>query len=345
MRKSVAAVILLLAVAFVVFSLAELQNVVNALSKANAVFLGAAFLFQIVGLYNTAATFGALYRLVGLSESRRRLFLMTSAANFLNVIAPSGGVGGIAVLLDGARRRGIASGRVIVVGVLYLIYEYAALLSVVALGLAALSRRHALHAAELIAAGSLLALALVLVLVLVLGYTSSDRLGRLLAGLARLANRLLRPFLRRDWLRLEAAHGFARDVAAGISTIRGSGGRLIWPLLFTLNNKALLLCVLASTFLALDTPFSAGTLLGGFAASYLFFYFSPTPSGVGFVEGVMPAALSALRVPLAEAVLITLAFRAVTLWFPLAVGGVAFRLLQRQPKVEGALEPEPGPAQ
>jgi uncharacterized membrane protein YbhN (UPF0104 family) len=31
-------------------------------------------------------------------------------------------------------------------------------------------------------------------------------------------------------------------------------------------------------------------------------------------------------------VLITLVYRAITFWFPLAVGAVAFRLLQRQPK-------------
>ena len=72
--------------------------------------------------------------------------------------------------------------------------------------------------------------------------------------------------------------------------------------------------------------------MGGFAIGYLFLIVSPTPSGLGVVEGVMTVVLSTLRVPLGAAALITLTYRAVTFWFPLAVGGVAFRILQQKPK-------------
>jgi hypothetical protein len=123
-------------------------------------------------------------------------------------------------------------------------------------------------------------------------------------------------------------------MAEGIATIRGSRKNLIWPFLLSLNNKALLMCVLAFTFLALGTPFTAGTIVGGFSISYLFAYASPTPSGMGFVEGILPLALHTMTVPLTQAVLITLAFRALTLWLPLLVGAIAFRLLQRQATVK-----------
>jgi uncharacterized protein (TIRG00374 family) len=167
---------------------------------------------------------------------------------------------------------------------------------------------------------------------LVLGYKAPDTLGKVLAWLVRLANRVLKPFVHRDVLKVESAYRFSREVAEGIATIRGSGTKLIWPFLFTLNNKALLLCVLASTFLALNTPFTIGTLVGGFSISYLFFYASPTPSGVGFVEGIMPAALNALKVPITEAILITLVFRAMTIWLPFFIGAAALRLLHRPPE-------------
>jgi hypothetical protein len=41
----------------------------------------------------------------------------------------------------------------------------------------------------------------------------------------------------------------------------------------------------------------------------------------------MPLALTSLRVPWSEAVIITLAYRGVTFWLPLGVGAVAFRIL------------------
>jgi uncharacterized protein (TIRG00374 family) len=94
-----------------------------------------------------------------------------------------------------------------------------------------------------------------------------------------------------------------------------------------LNNFALLLCVLAFTFLTLGTPFTIGTLVAGFAISYLFLIVSPTPSGLGVMEGVMTLVLTTLGVKLEAAALITLTYRFITFWFPLMVGAVAFRIL------------------
>ena len=72
-----------------------------------------------------------------------------------------------------------------------------------------------------------------------------------------------------------------------------------------------------------------GMIIGGFAISYLFLIVSPTPSGIGIVEGIMPLALSSLRVPWSQAVIITLAYRGITFWFPLGAGALAFRALNR----------------
>ena len=44
----------------------------------------------------------------------------------------------------------------------------------------------------------------------------------------------------------------------------------------------------------------------------------------------MPLALSSLRVPWSEAVIITLAYRGITFWLPLGFGAVAFRMLERE---------------
>jgi uncharacterized protein (TIRG00374 family) len=340
-KKIIVIIVVLLAAAFIIFGLSELKQILEVLKKSNPVFLLVAFGFEIACLFNNAATFNALYRLVGLKERRWRFFLLTTAANFINLIAPSGGVGGIAVFIDAARKRNLSTARVMVVGVLYLVYEYAALFCILLLGFIVLIRRNNLNAGELVAASLLLVVALADGAMLVLGYKAPGKLGNVLAWLARLANRVLKPFLHREVLKVESAHRFSREVAEGIATIRGSRRNLIWPFLFTLNNKALLICVLASTFLAVNTPFTIGTLVGGFSISYLFFYASPTPSGVGFVDGIMPAALNTLRVPITEAVLITLVFRAMTIWFPFLVGAAALRVLHRPQ--EGSQEGRPAP--
>ena len=332
MRKIVIVIVLLLGIALVIFSFAELKNISDTLKHSNWRFLAVALFFECLWLYNVAITYGVLYRLVGLHEDKKRLLLVSTAATFVNVIAPTAGIGGMAVFLDDAKRRNHSSGRVTVVGALFVLFDYVAFLCVLALGWVVLIRRNNLNAGEITASLILLGLAIAFAALIYLGYRSATALGNALAWMARLVNRVLRPFIHREYLSEGRAHEFSAEMGEGLSTIRGKKRNLIWPFLFALNSKALLICVLAFTFLAFGTPFTVGTLVGGFSIGYLFLIVSPTPSGLGIVEGMLTVALNTLRVKLDAAVLITLIYRALTFWFPLAVGGVAFRLLQGKPK-------------
>jgi uncharacterized protein (TIRG00374 family) len=148
--------------------------------------------------------------------------------------------------------------------------------------------------------------------------------------MARLVNRILNPFLHRDYLSEARAHEFAHEMAYDLKSLPEKYQNLFIPLLYSLAGKALLMGVLVSVFMAFQVPFSAGTIIGGFAIAYLFLIVTPTPAGVGIVEGVMPLALSSLRVPWSAAVVITLAYRGITFWIPLAVGAVSFRMLQKE---------------
>jgi uncharacterized protein (TIRG00374 family) len=327
MRKIIVALILLLAIVFVVIRFSELQNILDTLHHSNYRFLIAAVIIELVWLYNSATVYSVLYRMVGLKEVSSHLILVATAANFINVVAPSVGIGGMAVFLDDAQRRNHSTGRVTVVGVLYILFDYIAFFFVLTLGLIVLVRRNNLNTGEITAVAILLAIAAGVAFLLYLGYKSAVRLGSALAWLAHLINRIMRPFIHRDYLQEEQARLFATEISEGISILRGKRGELLWPFLYSLNNFALLLCVLAFTFLTLGTPFTVGTLVAGFAISYLFLIVSPTPSGLGVMEGVMTLVLTSLRVKLEAAALITLTYRFITFWFPLVVGVVAFRIL------------------
>ena len=329
MRKIIVAIILLVAIAFVILRLSELQNILDTLHHSNYRFLIAAILIEVIWLFNSATVYSVLYRLVGLKENSQHLVLVATASSFVNVVAPSVGIGGIAVFADDAKRRNQSVGRVTVVGVLYVLFDYIAFFFILMLGMIVLVRRHNINTGEIGAAAILLLIAATVAFLLYLGYKSAEQLGKTLAWVVRLINRVARPFIHREYLSEERAHVFACEISDGIAMLKGKRKELLWPLLFSFNNFALLICVLAFTFLALGTPFSIGTLVGGFAISYLFLIVSPTPSGLGVVEGVMTIALSTLRVQWEAAALITLTYRFITFWMPLAIGAVAFRLLQK----------------
>jgi hypothetical protein len=156
----------------------------------------------------------------------------------------------------------------------------------------------------------------------------------------RVVNGAVRPFRHREYLSEARTHSFAADVSEGLGTLPSRPRNLVQPFLLSLANKFVLMAVLVCNFRSFDVPFSAGTIVGGLAIAYLFVIVSPTPSGVGVVEGVMALALRTLGVDFSQAVIVTLAYRGVTLWLPLAVGAVAFRSLHLEAAKPAPVESE-----
>ncbi len=329
MRKFFILLVFFLAISMVIVSFSELQNILETLRKADFRYLLGAFILEVLWMFNLGAMYAAIYDSLGIEDSPRRLFPVVAAVNFVNVVAPSAGVGGVTIFLRDGRRRGYPPGKVTVSSALYVLLDWASVLVVILLGLIVLVRRNNLNASEISAAAFLFLVALFLGVLLYIGSHSEERLGNVLAWLADKINRLLRVFIHRDYLDTQRAHEFAAEMGEGLQMLRQEPQRLLRPMMWALSSKGLLILVFLSTFLAFDVPFSAGTIIGGFAIGYLFLIVSPTPSGVGVVEGVLTVALRSLRVASGAAVVITLSYRAVTFWFPLLVGAVAFHSFSR----------------
>jgi uncharacterized protein (TIRG00374 family) len=330
MRTFLIALVFLLAVVFVIGRFTEAQQIAETLQRGDWRWLVAASLLVIVWTVNVAVSMRSIYRALGIDEGIKRMVPLTAAAFFVNVVAPTAGMSGIAVFLAEAKRRDQPLGRVSTAGAMLVLYDYAAFLLVLILGLTVLFRANQLTAAEITASFLLFALAVGLAVLLYLGMRSGEQLGDALAWMARAANAILRPFMRRDYLRVDRAREFAHDAAEGLREARRSPEQLLVPAALALSSKALLISILFLVFMAFRQPFSVGTLIAGFSIAYLFLIISPTPSGIGFVEGILTLTLSSLRVPLAASALIALAYRGLTLWLPLGYGLLAFRYVSLQ---------------
>ena len=329
-RKAFVWIVVIMAVAFVIVSITEIEDILTAVRSGNIAFLLLAVALELVCLLNNAMNYRTLYHLVGLEESLRQIFLISTSSTFINMIAPSGGFGGMVVFMDSAKQRNYSPAKVVVVVILYMIYEYVSLLGVVALGFVALIQRQNLTTGQIIAAGVLMLFIILFSLLLYLGSHSSKQFGELLFKGANWINRLMYRFFHRDLIQAEQAHKLAADIEEGVMALRGKKSGLLAPLLYALCNKALLIGVLTSVFLSLQVPFSTGTIVAGYSIAQLIFYITPSPAGIGFVGGIFPITLNALLVPFAKAVLITLIYRGITLWFSFAIGFFSFQKLQRE---------------
>jgi glycosyltransferase 2 family protein len=332
MRKFIFIVVLFLGAALIYLSFSEIESVVETLQQGNLWFILLAMIVQLSWYFVAGLTYKSLYNLLGMEESIRKLSLLYASANFVNTVAPSAGMGGMAVFISAASRDGHSVGKVTVASMLCLFLDYVAFLCVLTFGLIVLFRRNDLDPTEIAASAVIFTIAMAFGSLLYLGSQSGKALGNVLARMARLVNRILDPFIHREYLSEERAHEFAHEMAKDLGSLPERRRSLVLPFMYSLVSKVLLMCVLTSVFLAFKVPFSAGTIIGGFAITYLFLIVSPTPSGIGIVEGVMPLALSSLRVPWSQAVIVTLAYRGITFWIPLGLGAIAFRMLEREKK-------------
>ena len=237
---------------------------------------------------------------------------------------------GLAVFWADAQHRGYPKGSSTVVCTLYLIFEYLSLLLVITLGFFSLLKRSLLGWPLISSALALFGFVIFMMYMLFLGFRYPDKFRAFFIGGSKLIDRLVRAIIRREFLPLSSAESFTDTAIESINLLRSEWRKLTVPFALALANKIVLIIILLLMFVAFKEPFTPGILIASFSLCYLFFYASPTPAGIGIVEGVMTLALKSMGVPLSSATLITLTYRGFTFWLPLLVGFISFRFLTRE---------------
>jgi hypothetical protein len=329
LKKFADALIVLLAIIFLITSFSELRQIGLVLQEGNIFIIGLAVLIEIGWILVLGKSFQTLFRIVGIRKELIPLARLVAAVNFINIVAPSAGVSGMAVIYSDAMKNGHSSARVTVGSMLFLLFDYFGLLSIIFVGLIILFLRNTLNAADVIAFLLFLVLALTLGGLLYLASRSETRLIQVVSFIARTVNKIVKPFRKHEVLSEENARIFACEVVEGVQALQHVRRGWLRPLILTLLNKLLLVSILGIIFLAFKVPTTIAVVVAGFSIAYLFVIISPTPAGVGIVEGVMTLALKSLGIPLEAAMVVTLAYRSVTFWFPLLLGMISFRSLHQ----------------
>jgi uncharacterized protein (TIRG00374 family) len=329
MRKFFFAIALLLGFIFVIARLTEIQNIAETLQRGIWWFLGLALIIEFLWTINCGASFRAIYRAMGIEERIGTLSLIVLAANFMNVVAPSGGVSGLAIFISEARRRNYSSARVAAAGVLYLLFDYLGLIAILVIGLIIMIRRNDLSLVVILASMALVGLTMLFTYLINLGMQSAVSFGNALAKISRIINRIMRPLIHREYLSEAHAHEFAHDAAEGLILMRSQPRSILMPIFFAITNKAALLLIMTLVFLAFKIPISIGTIIACFSIGTLFVIISPTPAGIGVVEGALTLALTSMYISLEDAAVITLSYRGITFWLPMLAGMISIRALEK----------------
>ncbi|HKI55469.1 MAG TPA: lysylphosphatidylglycerol synthase domain-containing protein, partial [Anaerolineales bacterium] len=134
--------VLFLGAAMVYLSFGEIETILTTLKMGDFWFVVLAILIQCAWFFVSGLTYLTLYRVLGSDGTMYNFSLMAVAAYFVNTVAPSAGMGGMAVFISNARRNKQSPGKATVASVLYVFLDYIAFLTVLMLGLIVLFRRN-----------------------------------------------------------------------------------------------------------------------------------------------------------------------------------------------------------
>jgi uncharacterized protein (TIRG00374 family) len=322
------AVILLFATLFLVTQFSRLADFVRILSAGQPLWIGCALLALAVWQLTQAAQFQAAHRAAAVEQSLLSILPVAAANNFVLFAVPTGNLSTYALFLSNARRNGLSPERSAVAVALFAVFQYLSVAIAIGLALAALAAHGALYLIEWLPALPIFAIALGQYVVLRLAERSPARMQRAAAWLAERINRVGRRLLRRDLVSLERMSQVGANAADGLNSMRQKGPRAqLALLLYGLAGQAALGIVLALILLAFGQPASPTIVLSGLGMAGLFSVVSPTPLGLGVVEVAVAVVLASLGLQPSAALIVSLAFRGLTLWLPVLYGFLALQVL------------------
>jgi uncharacterized protein (TIRG00374 family) len=314
---------------FIVTKQTEIKKLVHVFSQGKWEWILTALLVQILYYVFYALMLRSAFSAVETQWQFLEILPLTVIAVFINTVTPTAGSAGIALFSRDATRRGRSGVKATSGNLLATVIEFLAFLLVLVIGMVYLFFQHDLKIYEIIAAVVLVLYIGIQTAVLLLGLWQPALLRKSLNFVQRFIKLISTKFKHHSLLKDIWATKTAEEFTTAAVAIGRHKNRLVQTFGIALGMQALNIACLCALFLAFKHPIKFGALVAGYAVGFLFMNISPLPQGIGIVEGVMTLVYTSLDVPSEVALIITLAFRGLTIWLPFTVGFILLRLAKK----------------
>lgn len=285
----------------------EVSRVTEVMGQGLWYWLVCATVFQVFRFMAQALAIKASFKAIQVDRRGRELLAVGLSALTVSVIAP---VANFLYYIDDARRRGHPSiGSLYSIGVAVMVeWLMVALLS----GLVVIFLASGGSVGTFLGVGALTlaSFGLFIAISVVVAWYQPKSLGWIIGRFGRFAD---------DW------QDEWKVLSKKRPALKPLGATLFWHFLGHLAGFMSLVCV----FLAFDLSLQLPALAFAYCASVVFLVLSPTPMGIGVVEGAITLVLVTSNYPVALATALALAFRGVSFWLPFLVGIILLHRLQK----------------
>ena len=296
------------------------DDFVATLQRGRVEWVIAVALLQVVYFLTYSVLYQAAFLAVGVASRISEVLPALLASLFVNTVLPSAGLGGAAIFVEDAERRGRPGARAAEGVVLVMAVEGVAVLPILLAGLGDLLARGMLMAYQLVGAALYLVYVAGLAGLLFLSRLRPAYLRSLLSWAEENANWLAGRLGRRPVVRSGWAGRTADSLTRAADAILQAPRLLQRALLTGLLLEAVNLASLYAAFQAFAQPIGLGALMAGYALGYVFSVVSFLPLDNGVMQGVMVVVYSSLGVSAGAALAVVLTWGGFNSWLPLLLG-------------------------
>ena len=327
MRRLVLAVLLLLATLLLVAQVGRLETFVAVLRQGQPGWLALAFGAQLLWQVAQAAQWLAAHRAVRLPVSLGALLPAVLVNNFALIAVPTGSLSTFALFAANARRHGYSVALASMAVMVFAVFNYLALVVSAVLLALLLAGRGQLNALLGLPVLVVLAVGLGQYVVLLWALRAPAQAAHVAQAALDRLNTVAQRVARRDLLAPARLTTFLTEAAEGLAALRSAGWRAHAGLFaVSLVTDVLQFGLFALALRAFGQPASAALALVGVSLTGVFSVVSPTPLGVGVAEGAVAFGLTLFGLPLETGLVVALAYRALSLWWPFVYGFGALQL-------------------
>lgn len=313
-------------------NLGTIEHTVSVTLSQSLGYVLLSFIFVLLGFYFLILMNKKTLKIAGIERSMAEAALLRSQALAINVLVPSGGVSVGVVFATDAKKRGDTEGAAITGVILALLADYAAIVLLLIIAMAYMASVGSLGWPVIVPALAFFALSIGLSLLIFFAGRNQKLLRTILDWSKIKLNKLAKLFHREKFIKSETVvDSFINELKCAYLAIAKDQKQIYLACFYALVSHFMLLVSIYILFISLGIDPLYRVLISGYAVGVMLVVISPTPNGVGIVEGAMALAYSSMGIPGAAAATVTLIFRGLSFWLPLFIG---FFALQRKHLLE-----------
>jgi len=315
--------LIILVISFFIFVLTQRQELavlLQTLSQGRYLFLIAVFIYQTAQYFIYSYAYQLAFEIVGVKSRLLDLVPVIFASAFINNIAPAGGFGGAALLVDDAVLRGQSGVRAAVGVLLATFWETIVVLPYLILGLTSLLAIRQILLYQILAFAFYIIFVLILLTALLLGRWAPEFLTGVFIFLETQINRLSNLLIKRDLLAPQWAVNNAVEFIDASLVLTRYPREVSLVALYVFGSVTLNLLSLFFTFLAFGETLSLSALTAGYTLGYVFAVISFLPFDAALMQAIMILVYDSLGISPSTALAAVLVFGGISSWLPILIG-------------------------